>query len=124
MVDTGLLGSVLLKGIQFQVLNGDISINEGALTENFVACALAAKEQSLHYYDKNSRQELDFIIEEHNKITVLEVKSGEKYRRHASLDAALREHTDDIHRAIVLCRDNVSHKDNILYLPLYMAMFL
>lgn len=32
MVDTGLLGSILLKGIQFQVLSGDISVNEGALT--------------------------------------------------------------------------------------------
>ena len=124
MVDTGLLGNVLLKGIQFQVLNGDINVNEGALTENFVACALFAKGFSLHYYDKNSRQELDFIIEEHNKITILEVKSGEKYRRHASLDAALSEHADNIHRAIVLCRGNVSRKDGVLYLPLYMAMFL
>lgn len=124
MVDTGLLGSVLLKGIQFQVLNGDISVNEGALTENFVACALAAKGVSLHYYDKNSRQELDFIIEEQNKITILEVKSGEKYHRHASLDAALGEHREGINRAIVLCRGNVKRKDDTLYLPLYMAMFL
>lgn len=124
MVDTGLLGSVLLKGIQFQVLNGDISVNEGALTENFVACALAAKGVSLHYYDKNSRQELDFIIEEQNKITILEVKSGEKYHRHASLDAALGEHREGINRAIVFCRGNVKRKDDTLYLPLYMAMFL
>lgn len=124
MVDTGLLGNVLLKGIQFQVLNGDISVNEGALTENFVACALAAQGKMLHYYDRNSRQELDFIIEEQNKITILEVKSGEKFRRHASLDTALREHGDDIHRAIVLCCGNVSRKDDILYLPLYMTMFL
>ena len=124
MVDTGLLGSVLLKSIQFQVLNGDISVNEGALTENFVACALAAKGVSLHYYDKNSRQELDFIIEESNKITILEVKSGEKYHRHASLDAALGEHCESINRAIVLCRGNVKRKDDTLYLPLYMAMFL
>jgi len=90
MVDTGLLGSILLKGIQFQVLSGDISVNEGALTENYVACALSAKGFSLHYYDKNSKQELDFIIEEQNKITIIEVKSGEKYKKHASLDAAIR----------------------------------
>jgi len=90
MVDTGLLGSILLKGIQFQVLNGDISVNEGALTENYVACVLSAKGFSLHYYDKNSKQELDFIIEEQNKITIIEVKSGEKYKKHASLDAAIR----------------------------------
>ena len=124
MVDTGLLGSILLKGIQFQVLSGDISVNEGALTENYVACALSAKGFPLHYYDKNSKQELDFIIEERNKITIIEVKSGEKYRKHASLDAAVREHADKIHRSIVLSRYNVSKKDGVLYLPLYMAMFL
>ena len=124
MVDTGLLGSILLKGIQFQVLSGDISVNEGALTENYVACVLSAKGFPLHYYDKNSKQELDFIIEERNKITIIEVKSGEKYRKHASLDAAVREHADKIHRSIVLSRYNVSKKDGVLYLPLYMAMFL
>lgn len=124
MVDTGLLGNIILKGIQFQVLSGDISVNEGALTENYVACALSAKGYSLHYYDKNSKQELDFIIEEQNKITVIEVKSGEKYTKHASLDAAIRNHSDKIHRSIVLSRYNISKKDGVLYLPLYMTMFL
>ena len=124
MVDTGLLGNILLKGIQFQVLNGDISVNEGALTENFVACALAAKGISLHYYDKNSKQELDFIIEEQNKITIIEVKSGEKYKKHASLNAALTDYPEKICRTIVLSKFNVSRKDGTLYLPLYMTMFL
>ena len=124
MVDTGLLGSILLKGIQFQVLSGDISVNEGALTENYVACALSANSHTLHYYDKNSKQELDFIIEEQNKIAIIEVKSGENYQKHPSLDAAIRVHTNKINRSIVLSRYNVSKKDGVLYLPLYMAMFL
>lgn len=124
MVDTGLLGNILLKGIQFQVLSGDISINEGALTENYVACALSANGYSLHYYDKNSKQELDFIIEEQNKITIIEVKSGESYQKHSSLDAAIKLHANKINRSIVLSRYNVSKKDGVLYLPLYMAMFL
>lgn len=119
-----MLGSILLKGIQFQVLSGDISVNEGALTENYVACALSAKGISLHYYDKNSKQELDFIIEEQNKITVIEVKSGEKYKKHASLDAAVKDYTDKIHRSIVLSSYNVSRKDDVLYLPLYMTIFI
>ena len=61
MVDTGLLSCLLLNGVQFNVLNGEIGINEGALTENFVACALSKNKHSLHYYDRKSRQELDFI---------------------------------------------------------------
>lgn len=124
MVDTGLLGCMLLKGMQFQVLNGDISVNEGALTENYIACVLASKDFSLHYYDKRSRQELDFIIEEANKITVIEVKSGDDNQRHASLSAVLTNFQERMHRAIVFSKFNVSRKGEILYLPLYMAMFM
>lgn len=122
MVDTGLLCSSLLKNMQFQVMNGDISINEGALTENFVAAALSAKQIPLHYYDKKSRQELDFVFPENGKISIIEVKSGDDYKRHASMDAAIREHKSEIERAIVLCKGNVA-KDDVLYLPQYMAMF-
>lgn len=123
MVDTGLLCSSLLKNMQFQVMNGDISINEGALTENFIAATLSAKQIPLHYYDKKSRQELDFVFPENGKISIIEVKSGDNYKRHASLDAAIREHNSEIERAVVLCKGNVA-KDDVLYLPQYMAMFL
>lgn len=124
MVDTGLLSNLLLKGIQFNVLNGDIGVNEGALTENYMACSLSSKDISLHYYDKKSRQELDFIIEENNKITIIEVKSGADYKRHASLDAALKAFRDKIGRAIVFSPYNVERKQDVLYLPLYMSQFL
>ncbi|MCR5065389.1 MAG: AAA family ATPase [Bacteroidales bacterium] len=124
LVDTGLLGCILLKGIQFQVLNGDISVNEGALTENFVACCLASKGYSLHYHDKKSKQELDFIIEEHNKISIIEVKSGESYQRHSSLNHAMDQYSNKIYRGIVFSKFNVSHKNGILYLPLYMASLI
>ncbi len=124
MVDTGLLCRLLLKGLQFDVMNGDISVNEGALTENFVACALAANAHPLHYYDRKSKQELDFIIEKGNAITILEVKSGDDFKRHASLDAAIRLHSESIGKSIVLCQSNLMEQDGILYLPLYMAMYL
>ena len=124
MMDTGLLSSLLLKGIQFDVLNGDIGINEGALTENYIACSLSSKGISLHYYDKKSRQELDFIIEENNRITIIEVKYGSDYKRHASLDAALKAFHERIERAIVFSPYNVERQQDILYLPLYMSQFL
>jgi hypothetical protein len=57
-------------------------------------------------------------------LTVIEVKSGEKYKKHASLDAAIKDHADKIHRSIVLSRYNVSKKDDVLYLPLYMTIFI
>ena len=42
-VDTGLVSHMMLKGMQFKVLNGDISVNEGALAENYVATELSSK---------------------------------------------------------------------------------
>ncbi len=124
MVDTGLLSSLLLKGIQFDVLNGNIGVNEGALTENYIACSLSSKGIPLHYYDKKSRQELDFIIEENNQITIIEVKSGSDYKRHASLDAAIKANREKIERSIVFSPYNIESQNDVLYLPLYMSQFL
>lgn len=124
MVDTGLLSHMTLKGLQFKVLSGDISVNEGALAENYVATELSSKGIGLHYYDRKSKQELDFIFEDDGAITVLEVKSGAAYKRHASLDAALLNFPDRIGRAIVLSGNNVEESEGIIYLPFYMTMFL
>ena len=124
MLDTGLLASMCLKNMQFQVLDGGIDINEEALTENFMATELVGKGISLNYYDKKSRQELDFIYPERNRISVIEVKSGDNYRKHASLDAIIGSFPDRIGRAMVFSRFNVDKSDRIIYYPLYMAMFL
>lgn len=123
MLDTGLLCSLFLPKMQFQVLNGDISINKGALTENYVACELVKKNISLNYYDRKSKQELDFVFQENQGVSIIEVKSGNDYMRHASLDASIKMYHDKIERAIVLSRFNVQEKDNIIYYPLYMTMF-
>lgn len=124
MVDTGLLCSQLLKNMQFQVMNGNIEVNEGALTENFVACTLASQDVSLHYYDKKSKLELDFIIQDGDGISIIEVKSGEDYKKHASLNNAIANNSLRINRSIVLSRFNVEVVDGIIYLPLYMASMI
>lgn len=124
MLDTGLLGSMSLKNMQFQVLNGEIGINEGALTENYVAAELVKRGIGLNYYDKKSKQELDFIFLDRNRISIIEVKSGDNYQRHASLDAAVASYGDRIGRALVMSKFNVKKADDIIYYPLYMTMFL
>lgn len=124
LVDTGLLTNMSLPKMQFQVMNGDIHINEGALTENFIAVELVKKGISLHYYDRQSKQELDFIYKWEAGIAVLEVKSGEEFKEHKSLDAILRHSPDKVSRAMVFCRENLFIEDKITYYPFYMAMFL
>lgn len=123
ILDTGLLCNLCLPKMQFQVLNGDISINKGALTENYVACELVKRDMALNYYDRKSKQELDFVFQENNGISVIEVKSGNDYMRHASLDAAIKSFHDKIERAMVLSKFNVQEKDRVVYYPLYMTMF-
>jgi predicted AAA+ superfamily ATPase len=124
MLDTGLLCSLSLPTMQFEVLNGTIDINEGALTENFVASEMIKRGKSLYYYDKKSKQELDFIFLDNNKISIIEVKSGRDFKRHASLDAAIANKGNNIGRSMVFSRFNVEQNNSIIYYPLYMTMFL
>lgn len=119
LLDTGLLCSMWHEPIQWQVLQGDIDINEGALTENYVAAELVKKGYTLHYYDHKSRRELDFLIAKNNKIDIIEVKSGNDYKRHASLDAALQMQDIGIGEAIVFCKFGMEKDGAIQYIPLY-----
>lgn len=123
LLDTGLLCSMWREPIQWQVLNGEIDINEGALTENYVASELVKKGYPLHYYDRKSRQELDFLIAKNGKICIIEVKSGEDYMKHASLDTAIENASKNpkiaIGESIVLSKFPMQEEDGIRYIPLY-----
>ena len=119
LLDTGLLCSMWREPIQWQVLQGSIDINEGALTENFVAAELVKKGYTLHYYDRKSRQELDFLIARGNKMDILEVKSRNDYKNHASLDTAIQNPNALIGETLVLCKFPMQTDGNIQYIPLY-----
>ena len=124
MLDTGLLCALWGDDIQLKVMNGELDINEGALTENFVAAELRKHGHKLHYYDRKSRQELDFLLAENNKVTIIEVKSGDYFKRHASVDTALREQSEKIGKVMVMNKFNYEKTEKILYVPLYMAAFI
>lgn len=123
-VDSGLMCAMMLNNIQTMVLTGDISVNEGALTENYIATELVKHGLSLNYYDRKSKHELDFVFPEGNKISIIEVKSGKDYKKHASLNMAQSLFADKINRCIVMSGNNVEYQDSILYLPFYMSMFI
>ena len=124
LLDNGLLCNMSLPRQHFAILNGDLDLNEGAMTENFVAAELVKKGYPLHYFDQKSKHELDFVLPAEEGIQIVEVKSGSNFRRHASLDYALAHSHSIISEAIVLCNSNVVLDNGIRYLPLYMAMFL
>jgi len=122
--DTGLLSSMSLGNVQKAILQGDLNVNQGAITENGVADLLFKNGHSLHYYDVKGRQEIDFVLNKDQKVIPLEVKSGLDSHHHPSLTHLLENPNITIESALVLCRDNVSQDGKVTYLPLYMAMFL
>jgi predicted AAA+ superfamily ATPase len=122
--DVGLLASQYAGGIQLQILQGNVYINNGAIYENVVAQELHAHGWKLWYFNSKKQGEVDFLLEQDSEIIPLEVKSGKDYQRHVALNNLLSNPEYAIRRALVLCNDNIQVRDNVLYAPVYMTMFL
>lgn len=123
--DVGLLACQYSDGIQLKVLGGDSGINYGSIYENVVAQELLAHGfNDLYYFNSKKQGELDFVVEYKGNALPIEVKSGKDYNRHRALANVLGCKEYNIPEAIVLCNDNLNVKDNILYAPVYMTMFI
>ncbi len=122
--DVGLLASQYADGIQLKILNGDDSINYGAVYENAVAEELLSHGFKLYYFNSKKQGELDFVIRLNDSILPIEVKSGKYYERHNALKNVLENKEYGIKEAIILTNANVKRKENLLYLPIYMVAFI
>lgn len=122
--DTGLLCAACMENIQFSILNGDLSINMGSILENVVAQQLKANGFSLNYFDSKKYGELDFIIQNGTHVDLLEVKSGNDFKKHSALLKILSVDNWTMQNAYVLCSGNIEATETITYLPWYMVMFL
>lgn len=122
--DVGLLAAQYAQEIAMQILTGKVNINFGAIYENFVAQELKAKGWKLYYFNSKKQGEVDFLLEENGAIRPLEVKSGKDYHRHSALTNLLSTDEYGIKEALVLNNGNMDLRENILYAPIYMTMFL
>ena len=123
--DVGLLACQYSDGIQLKILTGDEAINHGSVYENVVAQELLAHGfDELYYYNSKKMGELDFILEYDGNVFPVEVKSGKDYSRHRALNNILTCPEYDIPQAVVLCNNNFEVKDDVIYVPIYMMMFL
>ena len=123
--DVGLLACQYSDGIQLKILTGDDAINHGSVYENVVAQELLAHGfDELYYYNSKKMGELDFVLEYDGNVFPVEVKSGKDYSRHRALNNILTCPEYDIPQAVVLCNNNFEVKDNVIYVPIYMMMFL
>ena len=125
--DIGLLTS-LLYGLNVNAVLQDIrSINLGTVYESAVAQELAAHQFKLHYYDNKQKGEVDFLIDDYNRLQVLplEIKSGKDYTEHSALTKFLETPEYGIDRAIVFSNEQqVYKKKGVTYMPIYYCMFL
>ena len=64
------------------------------------------------------------VNERNGRVLPIEIKSGKDYKRHNALKNVLETTNYAIQEAVVFCNDNVRAKDNVLYCPIYMLMFM
>ena len=125
--DVGLLTN-FLYGLNVNAVLQDIrSVNLGTVYESVVAQELAAHGFKLHYYDNKKKGEVDFLVDDHDKLEVLpiEVKSGKDYTQHSALANFLATPDYGISRAIVFSNERkVYEKKGVTYLPIYYCMFI
>ena len=136
MNDTGLLFSASLEIFKGQeediynnIIDGDLSINEGMYFENCVAQELRSHGHSLRFhtfYPKDSKNlhEIDFIISDQKNMVAIEVKSGRVVTNHKSLNYLLANKKKKISNFVVICSKDLRVDSEITYLPIYMTSLL
>lgn len=122
--DVGLLTTIYGRATKFKIINKESDLNKGAIYENVVAQELNAHGFPLYYYNGKKTGELDFVLEYHGEMLPIEVKSGKDYERHSALSKIVSEGKYHIREAVVFSNENVMRKNEIVYLPIYMVMFL
>lgn len=136
MADTGLLVTHTFMDDQFtdndlyrDILLDRMHVNEGMLMENIVSQELRAGGHRLYFYSRSdtdnreNHMEIDFLIRKKRKICPVEVKSG-LYRKHSSLDKFRSKFSGKIGQAYILYTKDILVREDVVHLPLYMAMFL
>ncbi len=133
--DTGLFITLAFKDKKYtenliynKLLSDKPDANLGYVYENAVAQILIAKGHNLFYYTmssdtSNHLYEIDFIISVGDKISPMEVKSG-NYRGHKSLDVFCEKFSCHVRDKYVIHTKDYKWENGIHYLPIYMVPFL
>lgn len=123
MNDVGLLCAACMENVQFDLLMGNMEINMGSILENVFAQNLKSNGFKLHYFDSKKIGELDFVLQNGLSTVLLEIKSGNDFKKHLAMDHALETKQWKFEQTIVFSKSNVEEEEEILYLPWYMIMF-
>ena len=125
--DVGILTGILYGNNIRAILDGQKSINLGAVYETVVASELIAHGHNLFYYDNRSKGEVDYLIDDYSSLSVVpvEVKSGKDYTIHSALNTFVQNEDYNIKKAYVVSNEKTVHQNGkIIYIPIYYVMFL
>lgn len=121
MSDVGLLVNKSQMSVN-TIITGESNIFMGAVTENYIAQQLAAKNYPLYYWMvSNSQAELDFVLQKNDKIYAIEVKKGEHVRSR-SLSVFKQKYSPDY--AIRFSQKNFGRTEDVVSIPLYAAFLI
>ena len=123
MNDVGLLCASCMENIQFDLLMGNVEINMGSILENAFAQNLKSNGFELHYYDSKKIGELDFVLQKGLHTELVEIKSGNDFKKHLAMDHAMKVEQWKFEQNIVFSKSNVEREGDVLYLPWYMILF-
>lgn len=137
MADTGLLISMTFnekdlhsEQLYRKLMFDKLEINKGMIVENIVAQMLKASGNSLYFYSNAShntddRMEIDFLVRKssvtsrHN-ISPVEVKSSPRYTL-TSLNKCRKKYGQYLSTPYVIHSGDLTEKDGIIFIPLYMT---
>ncbi|MBQ3664392.1 MAG: ATP-binding protein [Clostridia bacterium] len=121
--DIGMLVGMLEDGTTDAILSGKLGMGKGVIYESIIADALYKRGGRVFYFSKESRLELDFVINYHGESTILEVKAANGNTKSAKTVMANPDHYGET-RLIRIKDSNLSVTDSILTIPHYMAFLL
>lgn len=123
MADTGLLCAACMANIQFDILQGNVDINLGSILENVMAQAIKSNGFNLYYYDSKKYGEIDFTIQNGMNVDLVEIKSGNDYKKHSAMNKLIGIQNWKFDKKYVFCKGNIEVDEDVVYLPWYMVMF-
>lgn len=141
MGDTGLLishafdeNALMEEQLYKKMILGKLEVNEGMLMENIVAQMLRANGHKLFFFSRSdrdnaeNRMEIDFLIRKRNvtsrhNICPVEVKSSTRFT-FSSLNKFCKKYAEQLTSPIILYTGDVTQKEGITCLPLYMTPLL
>ena len=121
--DVGLLCASCMENIQFELLMGNVEVNMGSILENAFAQNLKSNGFELHYFDSKKIGELDFVLQKGLSTELVEIKSGNDFKKHPAMRHALAVEKWHFDESIVFTKSNVEKDGEITYLPWYMIIF-